>query len=175
MGTLRRRTARDLPACVDALREVHAADGYPARWPASPADWLCPSGWSAAWVAERGGGVVGHVCVVRGVVDPVVRALTAAGPERLAGVARLFVAPAARGRRLGTHLLDACTSYAVEQGLQLMLDVVDDGGPAVALYERLGWRLVDRRTAGWTTPDGRRARLRVYLSPNDVGDRCSGG
>lgn len=46
-----------------------------------------------------------------------------------------------------------------------MLDVVDDGGPAIALYERLGWELVDRRTADWQTPDGRRLPVRIYRAP----------
>jgi hypothetical protein len=47
-----------------------------------------------------------------------------------------------------------------------MLDVVDDGGPAVALYERLGWQPVDRRPADWTAPDGHRPRLRIYVRPD---------
>ena len=55
-------------------------------------------------------------------------------------VSRLFVAPAGRGQGLGD-------------------------GPAVALYERLGWRLVERRPADWTAPDGRRPQLRVYRAP----------
>lgn len=37
--------------------------------------------------------------------------------------------------------------------------------PAVALYERFGWRLVDRRPANWTTATGARPYLRVYLAP----------
>ena len=50
-----------------------------------------------------------------------------------------------------------------------MLDVVDDEGPAVALYERLGWRMVDRRIADWTTPEGRRLPVLVYLAPDGAG------
>jgi len=46
-----------------------------------------------------------------------------------------------------------------------MLDVVDDAGPAVALYDRLGWRLVDRRLTDWTTPQGDRLPVRIYLAP----------
>jgi hypothetical protein len=56
----------------------------------------------------------------------------------------------------------------VEQELQLVLDVVDDGGPAVALYEQLGWRLVDQRLAEWTAPDGHQPPIRVYLAPDNV-------
>jgi ribosomal protein S18 acetylase RimI-like enzyme len=83
----------------------------------------------------------------------------------------LYVAPTARGGRLGESLIAAASSYAGSQELQLMLDVVDDGGPAVALYERLGWRLVDRRTADWTTPQGIRPPLRIYLAPGAIAGR----
>jgi GNAT superfamily N-acetyltransferase len=165
MVAVRRRTTEDLPGCVHALREVHATDGYPTCWPASPSEWLSPPGWSAAWVAEQAGTVVGHVCVIRGVDDPVVAALTDAGPDRLATVSRLFVAPTARGQQLGASLLATSSSYAADEGLQLMLDVVDGGGAAVALYERLGWQLVDRRMADWTTPEGRRPSVRIYIAP----------
>jgi hypothetical protein len=46
-----------------------------------------------------------------------------------------------------------------------MLDVVDVGTPAIRLYERLGWRLVDRRQADWVTPQGERLPVRIYLAP----------
>lgn len=50
-----------------------------------------------------------------------------------------------------------------------MHDVVDDGGPAVELYERLGGRMVDCRTADRTTPQGRRMPALVYLAPDGPG------
>ena len=111
--------------------------------------------------------MLAHVCAVRGVRDLAVASLTGVGAERLASVSRLFVSPTARGRGLGlgTALLAAVSSWAAAQDLRLMLDVVDDGAPAVTLYERLGWRLVDRRPADWTTPQGRRPPLRIYLAP----------
>jgi GNAT superfamily N-acetyltransferase len=162
---VRERAPHDLPACVAALRDVHLADGYPTWWPADPSGWLSPRGCSAAWVAESSGVVVGHVSVVRGVVDPAVTTATGARPDQLASVSRLFVAPEARGQGLGAALLDASLSFAAASSLQLMLDVVEDGGAAVALYERLGWRLVDRRPADWTTPDSRRHTVRIYVAP----------
>lgn len=134
-------------------------------WPTDPTQWLSPTGWLSAWVAEAGGIVTGHVCVVGGVEDPVVASAAGVHSNRLATVSRLFVAPAGRGRRLGASMLAAASSYASALGLQLMLDVVDDGGPAVALYERLGWRLVDRRLADWTTQEGDRLHVRIYLAP----------
>jgi hypothetical protein len=48
---------------------------------------------------------------------------------------------------------------------RLMLDVVDVGTPAIKLYERLGWRLVDRRQADWVTRQGERLPVRIYLAP----------
>jgi GNAT superfamily N-acetyltransferase len=170
---VRRRTDEDLPSCVRALEAVHAADGYPSRWPEQPAEWLCPNGCAAAWVtaqAHEPDTVLGHVCVVRGVDDPVINALTGAAPGQLARVSRLFVAPAARGRGLGATLLTALSAWTSERGLRLMLDVVDDdASTAVALYERLGWRLVDRRPAHWLTPQGIRLPVRVYLAPDAHG------
>ena len=103
---MRRRAVEDLPGCVRVLEAVHAANAYPMWWPADPAGWLSPVGWTAAWVAELAGVVVGHVCVVRGVEDPLVTSLTGAGPDRLGMVSRLFVAPEARGR--GLRLAPGC-------------------------------------------------------------------
>jgi GNAT superfamily N-acetyltransferase len=150
---------------VRALAAVHAVDGYPTVWPVAPAAWLSPPCLTRAWVAGHRGDVAGHVAMVRGADEPAVTALTGTGPDGLARVTRLFVAPAARGRRLGARLLDAVRDHAGELGLVPVLDVVDDGGAAVALYDRLGWRLVDRRPADWTTPAGVRLPVRLYLAP----------
>ena len=49
----------------------------------------------------------------------------------------------------------------------MILDVDEDRGRAVALYERLGWRLADRRQADWVTPRGERLPVRIYLAPQD--------
>ena len=163
-----RRHAHHLDGCVAALRAVHESDGYPTWWPEDPAAWLNPPGTAAAWVAcARDGTVLGHVCVIRGVDDSTVTSLVGAPPSDLASVSRLFTSPAVRGSglALGTALLTTAQQWTREQGLHLMLDVVDDGAPAVSLYERLGWRLVDCRDAHWTTPEGLRHRVRIYLEP----------
>ena len=163
---MRLRLPEDLPGCGRVLAAVRAADGYPSRWPADTAAWLTPPGLDAAWLAEHTGMIAGHVGMVLGVDDPVVSALTGAPPERLASLTRLFVAPIARSRKLGASLLDTAQAYAATRGLQLMLDVVDDGGPAIALYEGFGWRVVDHRVAGWATPEGRRLPVLVYIAPD---------
>ncbi len=61
---LRSRRPADLDACVEALREVHDADGYPLRWPPDPHAWLTPPRLLRAWVAELPDGTIaGHVAI----------------------------------------------------------------------------------------------------------------
>jgi ribosomal protein S18 acetylase RimI-like enzyme len=146
---------------------------YPLVWPADPAGWLSPEGLGAAWVAvselsdrtapESAGGVIGHVCVQHGVTNSMIDSATP-GP-RSAAVSRLFVAPEARGQGWGAALLAVVVRHCEAEGRRLSLDVVGDDGPAIDLYERLGWRLIDRRTADWSTPAGIQPVLRTYLSP----------
>ena len=103
MNTLhiRSRVNGDLPGCVAALTEVHAADGYPSRWPAETAGWLTPADMLHAWTAHLDDTVVGHV-VMRSVADDAMASLLAASggvpPGRLASLSRLFVVPRARRR-----------------------------------------------------------------------------
>lgn len=166
----RLRTASDIPQCVSVLRQVHLADGYPSQWPNDPEAWLSPAGSLTAWVAEEPstGEILGHVCVVHGPQSQIVASVPDVDPERLASVSRLFVSPAARGRglSLGRFLLALAQEWTEANELTLTLDVVDDGGPAVRLYEKLGWKLLDRSEADWTTPDGRRPMIRVYRAPS---------
>ena len=168
---VRPRTDEDLAGCIRALEAVHRSDGYPTWWPVDPAGWLSPSGCAAAWVAydDVTGSILGHVCVVRGVDDSMVASLTGVTTDRLASVSRLFVSPAARGRGLGlgASLLAAVSSWTSALDLRLMLDVVDSGAQAIELYERIRWRLVDRRLADWVTPQGARLPVRIYLAPED--------
>jgi GNAT superfamily N-acetyltransferase len=166
--SVRARLDEDLPRCVQALAAVHAADGYPGCWPADPVEWLCPPGLAAAWVVEDAGAIAGHVGMVRGVDGPALTALIGVPAHGLASVTRLFVAPWAQGRGVGAQLMSRVSSCAVERGLRLVLDVVDDGGPAIALYDRLGWHVVDHRLADWTMPDGRRPLIRIYVAPNQA-------
>jgi len=64
---------------------------------------------------------------------------------------------------LAQALLTAAGAFAAALDLGLVLDVIDDALPAISLYERLGWQLVGRRPASWTTDDGHRPLLRVYV------------
>ena len=61
----------------------------------------------------------------------------------------LFVAPAARGRGVGTRLLAAIAEEARARGYrEIRLDVVEENRRARALYERQGYRAVARHSTG---------------------------
>ena len=165
---VRRRRPGDLAGCVAALAEVHRLDGYPTRWPADAACWLSPARLLAAWVAVEGDQVLGHVALQADVEDAVLLEESRRPPAELARVTRLFVRPGGRGRRLGAALLSTATEYASCRGLGLVLEVVAaERSAAIALYERLGWRFVGRRPAGWLTPDGTRPQLCQYVLPDE--------
>jgi hypothetical protein len=38
--TIRARRSEDLDLCVEVLREVRLANGYPVKWPSDPRSWL---------------------------------------------------------------------------------------------------------------------------------------
>ncbi|MEU4401543.1 GNAT family N-acetyltransferase [Micromonospora orduensis] len=153
---VRRRRATDLDGCVAALAEVHRVDGYPMNWPTDPHRWLCEPRPARAWVAVTpDAAIVGHVAVHR-----------LSGPARpTAEVARLFVAPAARGLALGDALLARARQWADERATDLVLEVAVRDAAAVALYERTGWRCTGTRTAPWTAPDGGPVSLRTFTAP----------
>ncbi|MBV9164851.1 MAG: GNAT family N-acetyltransferase [Solirubrobacterales bacterium] len=147
---------------------MHRQDGYPTRWPRDPAGWLSPTSLVAAWIAVDGGSLGGHIALVAGVDDSLLIAAAGRPASELAAVSRLFVDPTRRGRRLGQMLLNTVTEYAGEHELGLVLDVVDETrSAAIALYERLGWRLVGQRAAGWMTAAGVRPKLRLYVLPKN--------
>jgi GNAT superfamily N-acetyltransferase len=143
--TVRARRPDDLEQCVEVLRAVRLANGYPMKWPSDPATWLNQPQIDQAWVAESSPGViVGHVAVQNG-----------------REVTRLFVAPSARRLRVGSALLDHVSVWA---GGRLILNVIDNPkSAAVAFYEGTGWRYTHTTTADWTGPRGEAVRLRHYV------------
>lgn len=164
---IRPRTVADLACCVSALRAVHESDGYPSRWVEDPVAFLVREP-LAAWVAARGGTILGHVALM--VPDmPFVVQSTGWGPERTAAVARLFTAPDGRRLGVGAALLDVAVRQARSLGRHPVLDVVADAKPAVAMYERAGWRLLGEAAAPWTDRDGRHPTVRYYAAPDAAG------
>jgi len=147
------------------LEAVQRADGYPGRWPEDPATFLRPSGLLAAWVAVADDAVVGHVALrdhIPGHGLPYWTDATGLAQDELACVSRLFVRPDRRGDGLGGALLDAARARAERADLRSVLDVVDTGGEAIALYERRGWRRVG--SVPWDAW-GEKTTLHYYVSP----------
>jgi GNAT superfamily N-acetyltransferase len=167
---IRPRRHGDLELCVRALAEVHARDGYPLHWPDDPVRWLTPEGMLGAWVAVGEDAVIGHVALVSAVGDgaaPVWSAASGLPPERIAVVAKLFVAPAGRGRGLGALLLDQATAEARRRGLHPALEVLDHDRAAMALYERAGWQRVGSAPAPWAmTSAGQVTQLHYFIAPD---------
>jgi GNAT superfamily N-acetyltransferase len=154
-----------MAGCVGLLRTVHEASGYPSVWPPDPAGWLAPASMMAAWVAETGGLIAGHVALVQGAPAHCLLRFTGRDPDQLGRIVRLFVDPAARRQGLARGLLEAATALAREHGLQPVLNVMADGHAAIALYERSGWKLAGTQLATWTTPDGVAPLMRYYVGP----------
>lgn len=152
---IRERCAQDLDACVAALALVHQEQGYPSLWPTDPARWLSPADALRVFVAvDADDRVLGQV-------------LLRQSPDQeratLAEVARLFVVPGEQGTGLGRALLEHVCRRAADQGLGLVLEVVEDGrSGAIRLYERAGWRHTETVVATWTGPDGAPVTLRRY-------------
>ncbi|MGN9786496.1 N-acetyltransferase family protein [Nonomuraea sp. ZG12] len=155
---IRLRTDADLDACVQALADVQATDRYPVNWPDDPRAWLTPDDLTAAWVAVADGAVLGHVGLTRTGPEPA----ESLGVTLGGAVTRLFVTPPARRGGLAARLLD---EVRVAAGGPLVLEVSDEGGAAIAFYERHGWRRFASTRARWLNSAGEPALLHHYLSP----------
>ncbi|HLX31972.1 MAG TPA: GNAT family N-acetyltransferase [Gaiellaceae bacterium] len=60
----------------------------------------------------------------------------------------LYVRPAARGKGLGLELLRAAAEYVQEQGAEMLaLEVLESNAAAKRLYDRLGFKTVERTLA----------------------------
>jgi GNAT superfamily N-acetyltransferase len=163
---IRARRQDEIDACVALLADVHAADGYPMYWPADPPRWLTPDNLLTAWVAEDENTLLGHVALCSAVGDsaaPLWSAASGLTTERIAVVAKLFVAPSARGRGLGTALLAEACAEARTRDLRPALEVLDHDRGAIALYERTGWHRVASAPAPWARASGGEALLHYYL------------
>ncbi|MEV0473094.1 GNAT family N-acetyltransferase, partial [Streptomyces prunicolor] len=84
--------------------------------------------------------------------------------DMTAVVGRLFVSPAARGRRIGALLIGRAVEEARRRGLHPVLDVVASDTAAAALYERLGWELMAAVEQQWSPRQ--RVVIRCYAAPS---------
>lgn len=159
---IRSRQPDDLPACVSALKEVHAKDGYPVEGVADALGWLTPPGLTAAWIAEVDGRLVGHALVSEPREEEAVQLWHQQSDQAAKVLARLFVLPEARGARIGELLTLAATKRAKERGQRLVLDVMEKDRSAIRLYQRLGWvalGAISHKVGGQTVA------ARAYVSP----------
>ena len=163
---IRRRTNDDMDAVVRLGELVHELDGYPRYFPQGLRSFLAATEALGSWVAIRGSDLVGHVALHRRTSKP---AMDLAGRatrlpvERLAVIARLMVAPAARRAGIGRSLLQHAEAQAVALGRAPFLDVVTAHTAAIELYERCGWSKAGRIIA--EIGDGQSFEEFVYLSP----------
>jgi GNAT superfamily N-acetyltransferase len=162
---VRPRRQEDLDQCVRMAEAVRQRDGYPVFLETDFRTFLVAPDALAAWVAEDAGQVVGHVALHQLTLPQALAIASAAlgqPVDRLAVVARLLVAPAARQRGVGRRLLEVATDEARARSRWPILDVCADFRPAVALYERHGWV---RAGAIPLHLDGRDIEELVYLAP----------
>ena len=165
---MRRRTEGDLDACERIARATHGLDNYPVYLPGDLRSFLASPDAIAAWVADAGGDIVGHVALhtrsTSAVMDLACEA-TGLPIERLGFVARLVVAPGTRRAGVGRTLLGTATDEATRRGLQPVLDVVTVHQAAIRLYENAGWILAGK--VALQLEDLPRLEELVYLGPSD--------
>lgn len=150
------------------LAEVHRRDGYPLNWPDRPAEWLSRGPLLGSWVAEVEGRLVGHASLTEGgegdLAPMLWRERNRSTRSATAVVSRLFVAPHARGRRIGALLVGQAVEEARHRGLHPVLDVAASDTAAAALYERLGWELMATVEQQWGPHQ--RVAVHCYAAPS---------
>lgn len=141
-----------LVAVLTEQREAEPSSEYPLRWPLPfpVRDFVVRATEEHAWVAERGGQLLGHVAVTAlGDLGPVFGEALDTDPDGLRAVSGLFTALSARGTGLGARLLDVAVHRVRDDGHRPVLDVVPTHTAAVGLYRSRGWREVGRLRPAW--------------------------
>ena len=153
-------------------RTVKASDGYPPRGPIDVENFLAPPEQLAAWVAEDGGNVLGHIALHASsdyATTRVASEYLGCLQSAFGLVARFFVDPGYRRAGVGHALLAHVSAAAIQRGPHPVLDVATELGPAIALYESLGWRRAGRVVLEvWDEPP---IPLYVYVEPTDMPSR----
>ncbi|MFJ4966436.1 Acetyltransferase [Streptomyces sp. ADI96-02] len=82
------------------------------------------------WIARDGGRVSGTIALVRAPLP---------NARHRAEVAKLMVRPSARGQGLGAELLAAVESYALAEGITLLILDTETGSLAEQVYVKASW------------------------------------
>ncbi len=140
----------------------------------------------AAWVAEVGGAVVGHVCrlaPLSGFVDADAMNRACADAHGcdvsdLAWVSTLFVGLDGRRRGVGRRLLDTVVGDIRDSARQPCLEVLEVHPAALTMYEAAGWRTVSTLQPAWLVEAGGHGidvRVMVLDEPLTPGRGRTGG
>jgi GNAT superfamily N-acetyltransferase len=119
---------------IAALRAEWTGDASDAAFEREVAAWLeADGGRRTVWLAEQGGAAVGLASLFE------YRRMPKPGrpPSRWGYVSNMFVREEARGRGIGTALLEAVIAAAEERGYARL--VLSPAERAVAFYERAGF------------------------------------
>jgi GNAT superfamily N-acetyltransferase len=163
---VRVRESGDLEGCIALTRVVHDVDRYPLVLQDDVGHFLASPRLIAAWVAQLGGQIVGHIALQRGSSNAMASMVSEAlsvEPDCIGVVSRLMVSPSVRRSGVGRRLLGTAAGEAVRRGLTPALDVVTSYAAAITLYDRAGWQCIGTITV--TMPNGDQADEYVYVSP----------
>lgn len=145
---IRERSTTDLDELVTVAARVHNVDNYPIFLPGDDlVRFLRSPTPMAAWVALRGGQLIGHVALNDSTSRPVMQLVEDRSPTLPAVyVARLLVEPDSRRLGVGWRLLEHARRAAIDLGRSPFLDVVDTttGAAAISLYRNAGWEEIGR-------------------------------
>lgn len=145
------------PEAAHLLARLHASC-FTEAWSEPAFDTLLASPGTFALVAQTGGEDVGFI-LARMAADE-------------AEILSLGVAPAARRRGAGRHLISGTAEIcSAAGGKQLFLEVSDENRTARALYERMGFREVGRRRGYYRDGTEDALTLRVGLPLCGLGIR----
>ncbi|KAI1370719.1 acyl-CoA N-acyltransferase [Hypoxylon crocopeplum] len=150
MATIRLRTDQDITACLQILNIVHETNGYPVGGVGDPALYFTKD--DAAWVAEVGGIVAGHIALAKAHASNVAVALWwQQHPEdiNVAVLGRLFVHPRNRKGGTATRLIDTAVEEARARGQRLLMFALVKDQDAIRLYRMLGWRYFGSTVFRW--------------------------
>jgi predicted GNAT superfamily acetyltransferase len=171
--TVRPRTDADFPGLEKALRQCHAATGWPLEGIQDAKSFLCDDQGllEQAWVAEYNGEIAGHIAINQPENDcsAVAKWVEQNGnDDRIAVVGRLFVNPVAKAKGVVRALSETVTQWSQDHDAQLIMYVVVWSAARVlaaeAMSARFGWQKYGD-TFYMSPMDGRKIDAMCYAAP----------